>query len=96
MGVYTLKLGDALPPRQAKPCSCPNCGDKVFEQYPNGFVNEIDLVSYKTVKGFMVAENWHCPGCGFSKKEKHEVDTHGLRINTNSSYSSKKRKNGRK
>ena len=91
-----MKLGESLRPRQASPTPCPTCGSKVFEKFPKGFVNEIDIVSYKTENGFMITENWHCPGCGYSKKKKHEVDIRGLRINTNSYYSSKKRKSVKK
>ncbi len=98
MAIHSIKSGDSLPPAQAKPKECPKCGDKVFEQYPNGFVNEINIVTIQTPNGWRVKEHWHCPGCGYHEDGSHEVDTHGVRINRkpNSSQVSKKKKRNKK
>lgn len=98
MGVYALKVGDALPPTRRAPRPCPKCGDEVFKEFATGFTDEIDIVSTHTPNGFNVKEHWHCPKCGHRENKFHEVDTNGLRIQPkpNSSYKPKKKRKRQK
>ena len=92
-----MKIGQSLAPRQTPPTPCPKCGTKVFDDYPNGFVDEIDIISTKSANGFNVKEQWHCPGCGYSETHWHEVDTNGHRLKrANSSQVSKKKRKRQK
>jgi len=79
-----MKIGDTLPPRKGTPLPCPECKNEVFKIYPSGFVNEIDTVIAGTVIGFTVKEHWHCPACGYHEDHFHEVNSNGLRLDTNS------------
>lgn len=87
-----MKVGDSLPPARVSPRPCPVCGEKVLKVFPTGFVDEIDIVSTQTPRGFNIKENWHCPGCGHREYKFHEVDTKGLRIKSKSNSSKSKRK----
>lgn len=93
-----MKVGDTLSPAIRGPKPCPKCCDKVFDTYPTGFVDEFDIITSTTPNGFIVTENWSCPGCGYKEKRRHEIDTRGLRVTSkpNTSHRSKRKKRYRK
>ena len=79
MGVYSMIVGDTLPPARRGPRPCPKCKDAVFKSFITGFVDEVDTIVSKSGDGFKILEDWHCPACGYRERKFHYVDSNGLR-----------------
>lgn len=92
-----MKVGDYIPPRQVRNTPCPKCGDKVFKNYPTGFVIETCQIKSQIPDGFLAIDSWHCPACGLWENKQRRLAPSGVTLprRVDSSDKSKRKRSKR-